>query len=62
VSTYPYTDFEKGERQALLEVRSFITKHGMKEVDTYCAQRLHDIHMDAFHRDKSRNSDLERSE
>ncbi len=62
MSTYPYTDFEKGERQALLEVRSFITKHGLQEVDTYCALRLHDIRMDAFHRSKSRNSDLEQSE
>lgn len=57
-----HTDFEKGERQALLEVRSFITKHGLKEVDAYCAQRLHDIRMDAFHQGKSRNSDLEQSE
>jgi hypothetical protein len=62
MSDYRFTDFEKGERQALLEVRSFITKHGLKEVDTYCAQRLHDIRMDAIHRDKSRNSDLEQSE
>lgn len=42
-----YSEFEKGERQALLEVRGFITKHGTKEVDAYCAQRLHDIMMDA---------------
>lgn len=42
-----FTEFERGERQALLEVRSFITKHGAKEVDAYCAQRLHDITMDA---------------
>ncbi len=45
-----FTDFEQGERQALLEVRSFILKHGLKEVDAYCAQRLHDIRMDARHR------------
>lgn len=37
----------EGERYALLKVRSFITKHGTKEVADYCAQRLHDIQMDA---------------
>lgn len=42
-----YNDFEQGERQALLQVRSFITKHGTEEVDMFCAQRLHDIKMDA---------------
>lgn len=47
------SEFEKGERQALLEVRSFITKHGTKEVDAYCRQRLHDIAMDARHQSKS---------
>jgi hypothetical protein len=45
----PYSEFERGERQALLQVRSFILKHGLKEVDAYCAQRLHDIKMDARH-------------
>jgi hypothetical protein len=44
-----YSEFEHGERRALLEVRSFITKHGTKQVDDYCAQRLHDIAMDARH-------------
>lgn len=44
----PFSDFEKGERQALMEVRSFITKHGTKNVDAYCAQRLFDISMDAM--------------
>lgn len=43
----PVSDYELGERQALLEVRSFILKHGLKEVDAYCAQRLHDIAEDA---------------
>ena len=47
-----YTEFELGERQALLEVRSFITKHGKREVDAYCAQRLHDLRMDALARAK----------
>lgn len=47
-----YTEFEQGERQALLQVRSFITKHGKKEVDAFCAQRLHDIAMDARPRTK----------
>lgn len=47
MSREAYNDFEQGERQALLQVRSFITKHGTKEVDAYCAQRLHDIMMDA---------------
>lgn len=41
-----FDDFTRGERQALLEVRSFIIKHGTREVDSYCAQRLHDIRMD----------------
>lgn len=44
-----YSEFEKGERQALLQVRSFIIKHGTKEVDAFCAQRLHDIMMDRRH-------------
>lgn len=44
-----YTEFEKGERAALLQIRSFITKHGVKELDAYCAQRLHDIKMDRLH-------------
>lgn len=51
-----YSEFEKGEREALLQVRSFIIKHGKKEVDTFCAQRLHDIEMDARPR-QVRNSD-----
>lgn len=68
-----YSDFERGERQALLQVRSFVIKHGPKEVDAFCAQRLHDIRMDARHaacapptpsscsqNNKSRNSDLEK--
>ena len=42
-----YTEFEKGERAALLQVRSFIIKHGKSQVDAFCAQRLHDIAMDA---------------
>lgn len=51
-----YTEFEQGERQALLEVRSFIAKRGLKELDAYCAQRLHDIAMDARPR-QVRNSE-----
>lgn len=46
-----YNRFEEGERFALLQVRSFIIKHGLKEVDTFCAQRLHDIDMDARDRE-----------
>jgi hypothetical protein len=42
-----YSEFEEGERQALLQVRTFIAHHGVKEVGDYCAQRLHDIQMDA---------------
>lgn len=45
-----YTEFEQGERQALLQVRSFIARHGTKEVGDYAAQRLHDIKMDALRR------------
>lgn len=52
------SEFEKGERQALLEVRSFITKHGTKEVDAYCQQRLHDINMDAKPRATSLAEDI----
>lgn len=52
-----YSEHEKGERAALLQVRSFITKHGVKEVDMFCAQRLHDILMDAQPR-KIRNSEF----
>lgn len=48
--TEPFTEFEEGERQALLQVRSFIATHGTKEVGDYCAQRLHDIRMDANER------------
>jgi hypothetical protein len=44
---FVFTDFERGERQALLKLRTFITKHGTKEVDQYAAQRLHDIRQDA---------------
>lgn len=47
-----YSEFEKGERHALLKVRSFITQHGKKEVDAYCAQRLHDMYMDALPKQK----------
>lgn len=42
-----YSEFERGERAALLQVRSFIIKHGRADVDAFCAQRLHDIAMDA---------------
>jgi hypothetical protein len=56
-----FTEFEEGEREALLQVRSFIAKHGTKEVDAYCAQRLHDIRMDARHRDQQLQQRFERS-
>lgn len=46
-----YSEHEKGERAALLNVRSFIVHHGLKEVDAFCAQRLHDIMMDRRHYD-----------
>lgn len=48
-----YSEFERGERQALLQVRSFITMHGPKEADAFCAQRLHDIAMDRRHADRA---------
>lgn len=44
-----YSEFEKGERAALLQVRSFLAHHGAKEVDAFCMQRLHDIAMDRRH-------------
>lgn len=53
-----FTEFEQGERQALLQLRTFITKHGVKEVDQYAAQRLHDIRQDALHRQRSKPVDL----
>lgn len=48
-----YTEFEQGERQALLQVRSFIARHGVKEVSDYCATRLHDMKMDARRRNEN---------
>lgn len=48
-----WTEEEKGERQALLEVRSFVARHGPKEVDQYCAQRLHDMRMDRLACDRA---------
>ncbi len=57
MSTEPsYTDFEKGERAALLAMRSFIIEIALRhkgkklenELDAYCAQRLHDIRADAL--------------
>lgn len=45
--TEAYSDHEAGERAALLQVCSFIIKHGVKEVDAFWARRLHDIMMDA---------------
>lgn len=53
-----YTEFEQGERQALLQVRSFIAKHGIKEVSDYAAMRLHDIRMDALHRTEQAEGDV----
>jgi hypothetical protein len=41
---------EAAERVVLLRMRSFIATHGVKEADTYCMQRLHDMAMDARHR------------
>jgi len=59
VSDPAFTEFEQGERQALLQLRTFILKHGLREVDAYCAQRLHDIRMDARHRDLTELAALE---
>jgi hypothetical protein len=52
-----WTEFEEGERDALLRVRTFIALHGTGEVDDYCMQRLHDIRMDAMHREKGAPSE-----
>ncbi len=57
-----YTDHEQGERDALLQLRSFIINRSFKlkgkalidEIDSYCAQRLHDLKMDAGQRDDHR--------
>lgn len=53
-----FTEFEQGERAALSQLRSFITRQGLKlkgaalvkEIDIFCATRLNDIRMDASHR------------
>lgn len=57
MAAYPenLSDFDKGERQALLQLRSFIATQALQlkgkrlvdEIDGYCAQRLHDIRRDA---------------
>lgn len=55
-----FTEFEQGERAALLQLRSFITRQGLKlksaalvkEIDLFCATRLNDIRMDASQRDR----------
>ena len=57
-----YTDREQGERDALLQLRSFIINQSLKrkgkalinEIDSYCAQRLHDLKMDAGQREDHR--------
>lgn len=54
-----YTEFEKGERQALLQVRSFMARFGPKEVDAFCAQRLHDLSMDRLHWDAAERAKVE---
>lgn len=48
---------ERGYRQAMIEVRSFIAHHGKKDVDAFCMQALHDICVDAEHRDRTRRAD-----
>jgi hypothetical protein len=47
-----YTDYERGMRQALIEVNSFIAMHGKRQLNEFCAERLHCIWMDAAHRDE----------
>lgn len=57
-----YSDREQGERDALLQLRSFIIDQSLKlkgkrltdEIDAYCAQRLHDMAMDRIARDDDR--------
>jgi hypothetical protein len=44
-----YSAEEQVERRVLLDLRSFIAKHGTKQVDQYCAQRLHDMRQDRLH-------------
>ncbi len=44
-----YSARDQGFREALLQVRSFIAKHGKGEVDAFCAQALHDLRMDTLH-------------
>lgn len=44
------SDFERGERAALLMVRSFIAKNGKADVDAFCMQALADQRADTEHR------------
>jgi hypothetical protein len=44
-----YSTRDQGFREALLQVLSFIAKHGKAEVDAFCAQALHDLRMDTLH-------------
>jgi hypothetical protein len=56
-----FTEFEQGERQALLELRSFIINQSQRlkgkrlvdEIDAYCATRLSDLRADAINRIRS---------
>ena len=40
---------QRGYRRAMLEVRTFIARHGNKEVDQFCMQALADMRNDAEH-------------
>ena len=51
-----YSEFDQGMRTAFLQVRSFILKHPLKEVDAFCAAALHDMRSDAEQRDRKRRA------
>lgn len=64
-----FTDFEKGERFALLQLRNFMCRveldrkpRPLKEVDAFCAQRLHDIRMDMQHHTRTAKVGIPTSE
>ena len=56
-----FSEFEQGERHALLELRKFVSTQGLRlkgaalvrEVDVFCATRLHDLRQDAEHRQRA---------
>jgi hypothetical protein len=53
-----YSARDQGFREALLQVLSFIAKHGKAEVDAFCAQALHDLRMDTLHWNAAKDAEI----